>query len=264
MSPPRFSPLSNVGKSTLVRVFRSPLQRGEDLPEGPSQYHSINQEFMAQWLDEKSPLWVKAIRVYLKFATWHLKDPESISKYSLLSDYTKISPLGRIPNTDSGEHQALLITWQIPSLLVGAASCSEGTSQLQGQRDCSELRERWMLPNAEKEKVHWKMKIHSLSTHHYANGEVGKVQKTRVNSVAAKSNISNMNAGAYGHLDDTTGAVWRHVMLFSVVFYIWRSSPPVTSIVLDLAATLFTPKTPKVFCGLKQFIHLSFRTVVSR
>ena len=35
---------------------------------------------------------------------------------------------------------------------------------------------------------------------------------------------------------------------------------PFTSIVLDLAATLFTHKTQKVFCGLKLFTHL----VVSR
>ena len=34
---------------------------------------------------------------------------------------------------------------------------------------------------------------------------------------------SNMNVGGYGHLDDTTGAVWRHFMfLFSVVVNIWR------------------------------------------
>ena len=53
------------------------------------------------------------------------------------------------------------------------------------------------------------MKIHSLSTHHYADGGVGEV-------------------------------------------------------LLDLAATLFTPETPKVFCGLKHFTHPSIGIVVSR
>ena len=32
----------------------------------------------------------------------------------------------------------------------------------------------------------------------------------------------NMNVGACGHLDDTTGAVWRHVMLFLLLYYVWR------------------------------------------
>ena len=38
-----------------------------------------------------------------------------------------------------------------------------------------------------------------------------------------------------------------------VVFLRWKYQSPVTSIVLDLAATLFTPETPKLFCGLKHF-----------
>ena len=38
----------------------------------------------------------------------------------------------------------------------------------------------------------------------------------------------------------------------------------VTSIVLDLAATLFTPETPKGFCGLKHATHPSIGIVVSR
>ena len=33
--------------------------------------------------------------------------------------------------------------------------------------------------------------------------------------------------------------------------------------VLDLAATLFTPETPKVFCGLKHFNHPSIAIVMS-
>ena len=36
------------------------------------------------------------------------------------------------------------------------------------------------------------------------------------------------------------------------------------SIVLDLTAMLFTPKTPKVLCGLKHFTHPSIYIVVSR
>ena len=33
---------------------------------------------------------------------------------------------------------------------------------------------------------------------------------------------------------------------------------------LDLAAMLFTPETPKVFCGLQHFTHPSIGIVVSR
>ena len=44
------------------------------------------------------------------------------------------------------------------------------------------------------------------------------------------------NALVFTHVDDTTGAVWRHFMFI----YVWRST--VTSIVLDTAATLFTPE----------------------
>ena len=32
----------------------------------------------------------------------------------------------------------------------------------------------------------------------------------------------------------------------------------------DVAATLFTPETPKLFCGLKHFTHPSIGIVVSR
>ena len=71
---------------------------------------------------------------------------------------------------------------------------------------------------------------------------------------------------AHGHLDDTTGAVWRHVRFFPELFFM--SEEVVTSYgtsnVLDLAATLFTPKTLKVFCGLKHFTHASIGIVVSR
>ena len=51
----------------------------------------------------------------------------------------------------------------------------------------------------------------------------------------------NVNVGASGRLYDTTRVVWRQV----------------TSIVLDLAVTLFTPRTPNVLCRLKHFTHPS-------
>ena len=44
----------------------------------------------------------------------------------------------------------------------------------------------------------------------------------------------------------------------------WTWLPAVTSIVFDLAATLFTPETPKEFCGLKHFTHPSIGLVVRR
>ena len=40
---------------------------------------------------------------------------------------------------------------------------------------------------------------------------------------------------------------------FRVKFEYRGLRTPVTSIVLDLAATLFIPESPKVFCGLKHF-----------
>ena len=40
------------------------------------------------------------------------------------------------------------------------------------------------------------------------------------------------------HLNETTGAVWRHVMFFKS-----EKSSLISSIVLDLAATLFTSET---------------------
>ena len=38
----------------------------------------------------------------------------------------------------------------------------------------------------------------------------------------------------------------------------------VAIIVLDLAAMLFSPETPEVFCGLKHFTHPSIGTGVRR
>ena len=64
----------------------------------------------------------------------------------------KLNPLGRTPNTMSGNHPALLITWLIPSLqwsTAVAASSNRGVSQQQGKGDWSELREVRLQPNTE-------------------------------------------------------------------------------------------------------------------
>ena len=50
-------------------------------------------------------------------------------------------------------------------------------------------------------------------------------------------------------------------MFFSVVLLHLKDSP-LTSIVLDSAATKFTPEIPEVSCGLKQFTHPSIGIVV--
>ena len=65
-----------------------------------------------------------------------------------------------------------------------------------------------------------------------------------------------MNVGAYRHLDDTTGAGWRHFQFFSDVFLNLKKETPVSLLVLNLAATLFTPETQKVFLGsvLNKFV----------
>ena len=69
---------------------------------------------------------------------------------------------------------------------------------------------------------------------------------------------SNMNVRGCEHLDETTQAV---CCVFSFVLLCLSRF---NSNVLDLAATLFTPETPKVFCGLKHFTHPSIGIVVSR
>ena len=58
-----------------------------------------------------------------------------------------------------------------------------------------------------------------------------------------------MNVGACGHLDDTTGAVWKHVVFFFLLFFTSEDKSLIFSVVLDSAPTLFTPETPAVFCG---------------
>ena len=49
---------------------------------------------------------------------------------------------------------------------------------------------------------------------------------------------------------------------FSVFFSRLKNQSPFTSIVVGLAATLFTPETPKVFCGFKHFTHPSMGIAV--
>ena len=50
----------------------------------------------------------------------------------------------------------------------------------------------------------------------------------------------------------------------SVVFFMSEDSSLISSIVLDLAATLFTPETPKVFSALKHFTHPSIGILLNR
>ena len=51
---------------------------------------------------------------------------------------------------------------------------------------------------------------------------------------------SNLNVRAYGHLDDTTGAVWRHILLFSVVFLRLKNLSLFAVIVLECFVEHFT------------------------
>ena len=43
---------------------------------------------------------------------------------------------------------------------------------------------------------------------------------------------------------------WHHTISMEVCFFTSEEGVPFTSIVLDFAATLFTPETPEVICGL--------------
>ena len=64
------------------------------------------------------------------------------------------------------------------------------------------------------------MKIQSISSHHYADGGVGEVFESTRHFWSFRGKLySNMNVIACGHLDDTTGAVWRHVMGFLLFCY---------------------------------------------
>lgn len=70
-----------------------------------------------------------------------------------LWDCEEKDSLDRSPSTSSGEHQALLITWLVPSLqwsMTVTALCYKGASQQQGQGHWSELIESWIQPNTEK------------------------------------------------------------------------------------------------------------------
>ena len=70
---------------------------------------------------------------------------------------------------------------------------------------------------------------------------------------------SNMNIWGCGHLDYTTGAVWRHVRFFSVVFLCLKFTYTFNCIRFGkyLAAALFTPETPELFFRLKHSTHPS-------
>ena len=50
---------------------------------------------------------------------------------------------------------------------------------------------------------------------------------------------------------------------FLLFFLSLKNQSLLPSIVLDLAAILFTPETPKVFCGHKHFTHPSIGIVVN-
>ena len=52
--------------------------------------------------------------------------------------------------------------------------------------------------------------------------------------------------------------------VFFCCFFTFEELSPFTSVVLDLAETMFTPETPEVFCGIKHLTHPSIGIVVSR
>ena len=141
--------------------------------------------------------------------------------------------------------------------------------------------------------VHWKMKIHYQNWRCWWTHDVNaravhalRLKWVRFSGVSVRTRTChwggyqrifrlktrckwrcfelNMNACTYGHLDDTTRALWRHVVFFFCCFIKSEKGVLLTSIVLDLAATLFTTETPKVLCGLKHFTQSSISIVVSR
>ena len=94
------------------------------------------------------------------------------------------------------------------------------------------------------------MKIHSLSTHHYTDGGTGEVFESTKHFWSLKSkqccgkiqdnkprHLDKLDSESLhpvlslkGHLkedpyllEDTTGAVWRHVVFFLLFYYVWRS-----------------------------------------
>ena len=68
-----------------------------------------------------------------------------------------------------------------------------------------------------------------------------------------------MNVGGSGHLYDITGAVWRHVMFFSVVLLHLKKDSPLSTIVFDYALTKFTPRLQKCFVdsNTSLFFHIT-------
>ena len=59
---------------------------------------------------------------------------------------------------------------------------------------------------------------------------------------------SDMSVGAWGHMDDTTGAVWRYVVFFLWFYYIWRTTRDWIILYCILLQSLW---------GLKHFTHPS-------
>ena len=53
-------------------------------------------------------------------------------------------------------------------------------------------------------------------------------------------------------MDDMAASLkWGQIISNSPYIYVWRRGHHFSLVVLDLAAKLFTPETPNVFCGLK-------------
>ena len=71
------------------------------------------------------------------------------------------------------------------------------------------------------------------------------------------------------HMAETGTLGWNHTscmaafsVFFPVGFICLKTWSPVTSVVLDSTATLFTPETPEVFCGLTHFTCPSLGTLI--
>ena len=91
--------------------------------------------------------------------------------------------------------------------------------------------------------VHPNMKVHWLSTQHYADW--GKHSwslrcKQLCSQIPQNPLKSNLNDVAYGHLDDITHAAWSHYYCFVVLLHFKKWSP-LTSTGLDLAAAAVYP-----------------------
>ena len=126
-----------------------------------------------------------------------------------------------------------------------------------------------------------------MSPHHYANGGVGEVSTNHFWSLRVKQHCSQIQLSracvpiAISARIATSGSGLLGLKLgINDAFSsrIWISGLRTSSMeaccvffcfityeeVIPLAATLFTPKTPEVFCGLKNFTHTSICTLLSR